>query len=703
MPSPPRRKVSERKRIPSRWIKEYDHSQGALTTLAKSVGRPESPPTAASQAAARAKEQASAAAARSNTLRPGPLKPLLQKGKQGKGEAGDEDEDENTNEDDQEDPVDDAQGVSDDEGERELLDYKLSELVHEGDRIEWLYQAIELWGGRKDYRNDPNFQEEAPLRREWKRLVMRDSAGRNEAARYGNMERIQKGQTHILKPQTSGHSSRVRLHRTDNETVGLDGERVDNLALREHGDLIPTKLARTDRTTIGLDRKVLSPPRHAHASGSGSKHLTATKRAIEDHTAPSKKRAVVSFSRMEAIRKRNGKAGPSATLTKGAPRPSHPQPRSSPSGDVDMHDPPSGDEPVTNAEDGPVTPPTGDEEHGNSGAEDLELPQVEGAGNGDDDSADYGKLTKRQRSQFRAFSPEVQQLVQWVFNWVKLATASMCPFSETMTENPQDNKTIFDHWIAERWNDANEAEREDQAPIPLKDEYATYIRKSLPGLRNAMRKACENLVAVYYGLRRSVPGHAEKAKSLTDGGEERFLSKNLENDHEMFMHDIIADTIENAFFKTAKSFGFKNLQAFTPLVPLPTIAFACAIIRNRIKAFEVDLSKPAELDSEADRDAYKLFMQMLEDIRKDNPAHLLKIRSKITLQFLKARPQPKALPVPVMNLGPDQEMPMDDLEEIGDILGDEAPAFEDWDGVKDALRKSKGKAPARGGPSSSSA
>ncbi|QRV82765.1 hypothetical protein RhiJN_10780 [Ceratobasidium sp. AG-Ba] len=58
MTSSPPRKVSGRKRFPTKWISEYDHSQGNLSTLAKSVRRPKPPPTAESQAAARAKEQA---------------------------------------------------------------------------------------------------------------------------------------------------------------------------------------------------------------------------------------------------------------------------------------------------------------------------------------------------------------------------------------------------------------------------------------------------------------------------------------------------------------------------------------------------------------------------------------------------------------------------------------------------------------------
>ncbi|QRW13141.1 hypothetical protein RhiLY_12140 [Ceratobasidium sp. AG-Ba] len=210
-----------------------------------------------------------------------------------------------------------------------------------------------------------------------------------------------------------------------------------------------------------------------------------------------------------------------------------------------------------------------------------------------------------------------------------------------------------------------------------------------------MKKSCKHLVAAYYGLRRSDPDHAAKAKSLTDGSEERFVSSNEQNDSEMFMHQILADSIENAWFKTAKSFGFKHIEAFTPLVPVQSIAFACAIVQNRIKALEVDISKPAELNAEGDRDAYMMFMEMLEKIRKENPAHLLKIRAKITLQYLKAKPQPTTLPVPEMNLGPNREVPMDMLEEIGGLLGGEAPALEEWDGVKEAQKKSKGKAPAR--------
>ncbi|QRV99832.1 hypothetical protein RhiJN_27851 [Ceratobasidium sp. AG-Ba] len=744
--SPPRKRSTRKRHLTAR-LSQYDHSQGALTRLAKSIGRPESPPSAQSQMAARGKKQATAAARRGNTSRPGALQPLLQRSERGDSDedvpdetmAGDDDapgetmrgdddvpEETMRGDDDAPDETtggdygegnsdgDDGEGNRDrdddedkDKDERSLLDYPLDQLHDEALRIEWLRRAINMWGGRRNYCEDPAFQDEHSLRKEWKRLVMRDSAGRSQPPAPETTHRIQKGQTYILQPQTAGHSSRVRLHRTDNETLALDGKRVGSEDLHEYGDSVPARLTRTNQTTIGLDGRLVSPPRRG-PSGVTSRpnHPTGAKRAGEDIAIPSKKRAITSHARVEETRTKDRTTGARPASSRSAPKPlqPHPQAHHSPSPDATMQDASGNDaEPpstAVNPEDRLSSPPASDDNVSRQSSRERNSDdEPKGARNNGDDPVGYDKLTKRQRTQLHAFSPEAREVVQWVFDKVKLDLASVCPFSDNMTEGPEDNTPILDRWILRLWNEANDKVREGKAPLPLKDEYAVYIQKQLPGLRNSMRKACEHLVSVYYGLRRSKPNHATLAKDLTDDGEERWLSSNKKNDSEMFMHPIIADTIENAFFKTAKSFGFKNLARFIPLVPVPTIAYACSIIRNRIKAFETDISKPADLNSESDRDAYKMYMTMLDDIRRDNPVHLLRIWATITLQYLKAKPKPTVLLVPELNLGPDCDMPMDSLEEISDLLGDEAPALNEWDGVKEALRKSKGKAPARDGPS----
>ncbi|QRV73562.1 hypothetical protein RhiJN_01576 [Ceratobasidium sp. AG-Ba] len=731
MPKSPSRKQSRRKRHPTERFIQYDASQGALTSLAKSIGRPETPPSTESQMAARGKDQAAIAACRGNTSRPGPLKPLTHRSEQGNNEDNDLDEtmrgdndgmDETMRGDEDvlreptsegDDAPDETMRGDGDEGdddgnngdERSLLDYTIDELNNEADRIEWLYQAIDLWGGRRNYREDPAFQDERSLRKEWRRLAIRDAAGRTEPPPPETTQRIQKGQTLVLRPQTTGHSSRVRLHRTDDETLALDGKRVGSEDLYEYGDSVPARLTRTDQTTIGLDGRLASPPRRGPSGlAPQSNHRTAMKRVGEDIAPPAKKHATIPHAPRERTRTENGKTGPRPASSPNAPTTSQPRPeaRRSPSPDNAMQDAPSDNaellSPAANSDDRLSPLASNDGTPHQSRHEQNSDDEVEGTGNGGGDSVVYNKLTKRQRSQLRTFPPEARKVVQWAYERIKLDQALICPFPDNMTEKPEDIKPILDRWVIEHWDEGNDNVRHGEVPLPLKEEYAAYIRKQLPGLRNSMRKACEHLVSACYGLRRSKPNHAALAKDLTDGGEERWLSPNLKNDSEMFMHPIIADTIENAFFKNGKSFGFKNLTRFTPLVPVPTIAYACSIIRNRIKAFEVDISKPADLNSEIDRDTYKMYMTMLDEIRRDNPVHLLRIRATITLQYLKAKPKPTDLPVPELNLGPDGDMPMDCLEEIGDLLGDEAPDFNEWDGVKEALRKSKGKAPARNGP-----
>ncbi|KAG8753858.1 hypothetical protein FRC12_011395, partial [Ceratobasidium sp. 428] len=88
-----------RARRPTWRLKELDREcQGPLKSLSKSVGQQETPPTAESQAAERAKKQAVVAKACGNTSLPGPLKPLTRRD-----DRMDEDEEDELNEDGEQD------------------------------------------------------------------------------------------------------------------------------------------------------------------------------------------------------------------------------------------------------------------------------------------------------------------------------------------------------------------------------------------------------------------------------------------------------------------------------------------------------------------------------------------------------------------------------------------------------------------------
>ncbi|QRV74480.1 pre-mRNA-processing-splicing factor 8 [Ceratobasidium sp. AG-Ba] len=709
MPDSPPRKVSTRERRPTQRLNDYDRAQGRLNALSTSVGRKVTPPTAESVAADRAKKQAAVAAARGNTSRPSALKPLQHSKHQ----------QDDSNEDKLKDDPDDEAGP-------ELLEYRLEDLENETYRIEWLNQSIEQLGICHDYRGDPNFREEQALHREWARLLADVLAPSHPPLTTGN-NRIQTGLTHVLKPKTSGHSSRVQLCRTDHSTVGLDGLRIGSQDCDKHSTTPPIKLVRTNSSTFALDGKMASPHATFHSASrptqpaskkrvrdsdvapSRPNQPASVKRAHIDDSTSLKKKAVVSLTRIKALRKENAKTTgtsvrPSVKGTPNASKPNPPRVRSPPG--TEMQDA-SGDEgapqhmaggharsssPVLELGGGPV-PPANPPAAGNDATiEGSDREDQAAKQGGDKEFAQSKTLTKQQRTQLRSFPLEVRDLVQMVATRVKIDLSTICPYGDRVTERPQDRTPWVEKWMLKHWDTANVVLCEGREPFPLTLDYASYVRTQFPLTCNMMKKVCELLVPVYFRLRHSNPNSPARAKSLTDGGNERWISPNLINNKEIFQHPIISDTIKNAFFNNPKSFGYKHLESFTPLVPIPTVAFACSTIRNRIKAHEVDNGKAVDIDASTDSDAFAMYMTMLETLGNEKPALLLKVRSKITKQYLNARPQPSAsaMPIPEMNLGSDDkddEIDMESLEEIWDMLPEGAPEVADWDAVKEAQRK----------------
>ncbi|KAG8796672.1 hypothetical protein FRC12_010188 [Ceratobasidium sp. 428] len=608
----------------------------------------------------RGKKQAKVAAARGNASQPEPLKPLQRE------RNGDDNNEEEEADDDNP------------EAGPALLDYRLEQLNYEGDRIKWLYQAIRKLGVRTNYCDDPDFQAEGPLSKEWKRLVLKASLGGAPAANKDH--RIKTGLTHVLKPATSGHSC-IQLVRTNSQTVGLDKKTINTHDHREYGRLALPKLARTDKTTITLDSKVVSPPRVAGPSG-------MKKRPSDGKPSPPKKRAIVPLARiLELCHFCQVRAKP---------------PRSF-SDDEEMADPPINNpnrplRPVGNEGQGRngLGDNEGEDEGGNGGevdkGDDEGNPDHEGVaaaagGDGDDGPGGYGRLTQRQRSQLRTFSADACGLVAWTADKVKVKMATICPWPETMTQDRANNQTYLEHWLLNIWYKANVELHNGLPHLPFLDEYGTYIRNLIPAIRNGVKRSCEAMVPLYFELKWSDPHRAALVNSLTDGGDERWISLNLENNNKRFKHPIIRNTIKNVFFRNDKSFGNTHLDEFTPLVPLPTIA----CIRNQIKSYVSEKNKDTNLNSTSNADAFTMYMKMMEKIHQENPAHLLEAQRLITEQYVLSQPEPMPVRVPEMNFGPDRNINMGPLEQIKARFGDRVAAIKDWAPVNEIQSQGKGK------------
>ncbi|KAG8745148.1 hypothetical protein FRC12_014650, partial [Ceratobasidium sp. 428] len=367
MPGPESQSRSGRLRRPSGRMADYDQENGQLKNLSKSVGRVETPSVDAAKDIERARKQAAVAAARGNASQPGPLSPLKRK-------ASDSDEDEESD-------GEGAEGAedADDDDDPPFLDYRLDDWKYSKDRIEWLYQAFERIGDPHDYRNDPQFQDEATLRQAWKQRLLDRRIERRNPHPSGTMRRIQIGSTQVLEPSTEGHSSRSKLVRTDSETLTLDGTRLDPLNCQEHGHAPAPKLSRTDQSTLGLDGRVLSPPR-ARALSHPAPNKAPTHPAQPPSTKPTadkphapKRRAVLSKARVDALRKEQTSTTRGAAPAKSAPASSKPAPKParpappthSLSSDVEMAGPDSDEAeqaaPKAKKQPRPATPPTEDE------------------------------------------------------------------------------------------------------------------------------------------------------------------------------------------------------------------------------------------------------------------------------------------------------------------------------------------------------
>ncbi|QRV78327.1 hypothetical protein RhiJN_06342 [Ceratobasidium sp. AG-Ba] len=451
---------SGRSRRPTERLAHYDQSNGQLKTLSKSVGRPETPPTAESQTAERSKAQAAIAAARGNASQPEPLSPLKRKASNG---------------------VDEGENSEDEFVDLyPMLHFDLDELEDHEDRMEWLYEAMEQAGDFLNYRDDPVYQDEDTLRQAWESKFKKSlpAPGVTFATKPSN--RIQRRTTQVLSPGTSGRSSRVKLVHMDEDTITADASNQ-----RKHGGRPLPKLSRTDRSTRGLDGKIVSPPNPtSHARHQLSKQPPSNpaqpvvkKPRTGDATARSK-RAIVPRSRILELRKENARASSDrqgSSLARAVPQPSRPAATNAPvASDDEMSNPGS------NHHRSPTLPTDDDA--------DPEQPAGQGdqggnsdAGNSDEDGepAGFGELTKRQQSQLRAFRPEPRQIVKWVAERVKVRMIKVCPYPERMTPSEEEEDYYIDLWVRELWADGNDELREGRPVFRLKDQYIRAIGMGL--------------------------------------------------------------------------------------------------------------------------------------------------------------------------------------------------------------------------------
>ncbi|KAG8707341.1 hypothetical protein FRC08_000571 [Ceratobasidium sp. 394] len=140
---------------------------------------------------------------------------------------------------------------------------------------------------------------------------------------------------------------------------------------------------------------------------------------------------------------------------------------------------------------------------------------------------------------------------------------------------------------------------------------------------NSVKRWAKPVVPVYFNLDPANPDHATKACDLVD--DEKWLSLNLANNEEIFKNKIIHDVIKISCFRSSHSLGMKNHACFIPLVPLETIAYACAIICHLIGSYRFDDEKLSDLNSTGNANNFHQYLKMLKEIRDHNPMALMNI------------------------------------------------------------------------------
>ncbi|KAG8724503.1 hypothetical protein FRC09_017936 [Ceratobasidium sp. 395] len=534
-----------------------------------------------------------------------------------------------------------------------VLDKQYESLATDEERLEWLFQAIEQLGDTTDFRSDPEYQDVGIVREIFEELRGDPRANDDEdpprqvAVHVGPKVQIRPG---AQKALGIDHRGATRLIQANNSP--------------RNAPVPPSqpKTSTTNKTPSKLPTQASTAPQKTKESSS-AKTAPSTSQPTPAKTKASGS-LKISRARFEELRK-EAKVNKSRTDTATAGSSGS---KTTPQANVVGLNVASSDEEIevldqnVKAPGGAVVVAASDDNNGN-----------------EDQAATNAKQpTKREQSQLSAFSTEYTEMVDWVVNQIrlKLPLEHGWPKVTPVVTNPagtgdatiEGARMVLDDWLVDLWARGHDELRSERPRLPIESQHIRYIRKSLAPIRNHdIRAACDGLVPAYFGLHQSNPDHIQKAKGLLL--DEAWLSSNLANDDFRFQHDIIRDAIHRAWFSHRKSLGSKNLELFTLLVPLPTIAYTCSIVRQWIEYFEQDTNKGFELDANRGAAYFRMYMKMLNDFGTTNSTCVLNAQLKISLHYVKGNTKKQHEQTPQMNIGPDHAPDQARLRELENLLG----------------------------------
>ncbi|KAG9095708.1 hypothetical protein FRC06_009506 [Ceratobasidium sp. 370] len=218
--------------------------------------------------------------------------------------------------------------------------------------------------------------------------------------------------------------------------------------------------------------------------------------------------------------------------------------------------------------------------------------------------------TKRARTQLRHFGLDYEPVVKRAVELMLVRMLAQCAFPEVTlaplpeTEEDEDNPTawsLFDEWIPECWDKANALERRDQLPLAMNNVHRDWIRLQLSQPHNHL-----------------------------------FIFLDPDDIRTIFRHPCIGEAIYSVFFKD-NGIGAQHLKVFKDM-PVPLIAFVCAIIHHVIFEFQDGEWKKEHLNATKDVKWYRRLLSRLTQLARDTPTRLHNIQPALLQICLRDQP-----------------------------------------------------------------
>ncbi|KAG8705570.1 hypothetical protein FRC08_001606 [Ceratobasidium sp. 394] len=429
-----------------------------------------------------------------------------------------------------------------------------------------------------------------------------------------------------IQTQSSAHSAPTAL--STSPAVSLSASVAP-------GPPIPHPIAPLPSRTSGASS---STPSSSGASGAATPHVHA---AVTSNTAGASSSCTpaTSSSSTQAAANLTKPTQPVNTRVTSPPYPASPPSVAPPSRRVASRKVAKVNVPVQ-----PPPPAEPEEDHKDDEDEDEahNLPEEDQV---PDPPLDHTPSTKRQWTQLRRFGPLYGPVVKKTAEFMLLRMLMRCPFPE-VTAVPMEDDTdaeadgglqnparwsLFDEWIPKCWIKANQFERDGEPMLPMEAVHRDWILLQVPQPRTSLRVHLEVSAPIIYGFwRKKCTANVQLSENLIH--QNAFIFLDSDKVKTIFCNPCIGDAIYSVFFKN-NGIGRQYPKLFAE-IPLPLIAFTCAILRHIICGYRTSEWKKENLSATLDNWWYWQYMAWLRQLAWDTPTQLNNIQEMLRQQCL---------------------------------------------------------------------